>query len=93
MATQDDAEKQRRPVNISAVFFAKCTVVTVHLAPFQVQTNWTPSCWLARTSPTPVATQLLTATQDTPGSMPSSSAFGTGGAAIGVSAEPFQVSM
>jgi hypothetical protein len=39
MVTQDDGEKQRRPVNISAVLPGKSTVVTAHLAPFQVQTN------------------------------------------------------
>jgi hypothetical protein len=61
MVTQDDGEKQRRPVNISAVLPGKSAVVTAHLAPFQVQTNWTPSSWLASTTALQVPSTLVTA--------------------------------
>ena len=61
---------------------------SAHFAPFQVSTTSgsPPPTWL------PIATQLLTDTQDTPLKETSPPPFGAGSAAVGRSAAPFQLS-
>ena len=91
VTTQEVTEKQCRPENCVSVFgFASGTVVRAHLVPFQVQMIWTLALAVSL-APLPMATQLLTATQDTEVAAPSVCA-GRGGAAIGVSVVPFQAS-
>ncbi len=91
MATQEVSEKQCRPVYcVIALGSASGTVVRAHLVPFQVQMMLLVTL-VVSLIPTPMTTQLLTATQDTEVTWPSVCA-GIGGAAIGVSAVPFQVS-